>query len=256
MAKYQCPFNSITEASEALEEAMLQGVAKRLQGQVPVGLYLSGGLDSAVVGKFAYDAGQSVSKQIQSFSHGFDGKTDEIPSARKVAKALGVELEEVPLDDSLMLELPKVVRAVESPVANSDILGLWALARHASRSVRVVLCGEGADEIFLNDGGIDHNYSLINKNQDRPLAVIYSNKTGMGAEYLTNQPGIQFYTGNMMSEKYNGKYNRNYGVQYGMCLETQNFPDAINHSNFPSPILKKGDIYKSLTKIRLRNDFF
>ena len=45
-------------------------------------------------------------------------------------------------------------------------------------------------------------------------------------------------------------------VQYGMCLETQNFPDAINHSNFPSPILKKGDIYKSLTKIRLRNDFF
>ena len=55
----------------------------------------------------------------------------------------------------------------------------------------------------------------------------------MGAEYLTNQPGIQFYTGNMMSEKYNGKYNRNYGVQYGMCLETQNFPDAINHSNFP-----------------------
>ena len=112
------------------------------------------------------------------------------------------------------------------------------------------------NEIFLNDGGIDHNYSLINKNQDRPLAVIYSNKTGMGAEYLTNQPGIQFYTGNMMSEKYNGKYNRNYGVQHGMCLETQNFPDAINHSNFPSPILKKGDIYKSFTKIRLRNDFF
>ena len=77
----------------------------------------------------------------------------------------------------------------------------------------------------------------------------------MGVEYSTNQPGIQFYTGNMMNEIYNGKYNKNYGVQYGMCLETQNFPDAINHSNFPSPILKKGETYKSLTKIKLRNDF-
>ena len=77
----------------------------------------------------------------------------------------------------------------------------------------------------------------------------------MGAEYSTNQPGIQFYTGNMMSEEYDGKYNRNYGVQYGICLETQNFPDSINHSNFPSTVLKKGDIYKSFTRIKLRNDF-
>ncbi len=107
---------------------------------------------------------------------------------------------------------------------------------------------------FLNDGGIDHNYSLISKNQDRPVAVIYSKKTGMGAEYFTNQPGIQCYTGNMMNKKYNGKYNKKYGLQYGICLETQNFPDAINNPSFPSPILKKGDTYQSFTKIKLRND--
>ena len=52
-----------------------------------------------------------------------------------------------------------------------------------------------------------------------------------------------------------GKYGKKYGLQYGMCLETQNFPDAINNQNFPSPILKKGKIYKSFTKIKLRNDF-
>ena len=51
------------------------------------------------------------------------------------------------------------------------------------------------------------------------------------------------------------KYGKKYGLQYGMCLETQNFPDAINNQNFPSPILKKGKIYKSFTKIKLRNDF-
>ena len=77
----------------------------------------------------------------------------------------------------------------------------------------------------------------------------------MGVEYYTNQPGIQLYTGNMMNKKYNGKYNKNYGFQYGICLEPQNFPDAINNLNFPSPILKKGESYKSFTKIKLRNDF-
>ena len=79
--------------------------------------------------------------------------------------------------------------------------------------------------------------------------------TKMGAEYYTNQPGIQFYTGNMMQEKYDGKYGKEYGVHYGMCLETQNFPDAINQTNFPSIILKKNEAYNSSTKIKLRNDF-
>ena len=108
---------------------------------------------------------------------------------------------------------------------------------------------------FLDTGGIDNNYSLVDNKNERPVAQIFSNKTGMGVEYSTNQKGIQFYTGNMMNKKYNGKHNKHYGVQYGMCLETQNFPDAINHSNFPSPILKMGEKYKSLTKIKLRNDF-
>ena len=108
---------------------------------------------------------------------------------------------------------------------------------------------------LLNSGGIDHNYSLLDIDNNNLVAQIFSVKTGMGVEYFTNQPGIQFYTGNMMSEKYNGKYNKNYGIQYGMCLEPQNFPDAINNPSFPSPILKKGEVYKSINKIKLRNDF-
>tara|TARA_B100000575_G_scaffold288244_1_gene287960 strand:- start:1059 stop:2117 length:1059 start_codon:yes stop_codon:yes gene_type:complete len=111
------------------------------------------------------------------------------------------------------------------------------------------------DNAFLNNGGIDNNYSLLDIKHNNSVAQIFSKKTGMGAEYSTNQPGIQFYTGNMMKKKYNGKYGKKYGVQYGMCLETQNFPDAINNPNFPSPILKKGKIYKSFTKIKLRNDY-
>ena len=108
---------------------------------------------------------------------------------------------------------------------------------------------------FLDSGGIDHNYVLKDHSIDQPIALIYSKLSGMGVEYSTDQPGIQFYTGNMMRESYHGKYNRNYGQQYGMCLETQIFPDAINQQNFPSIILKKGETYNSKTKIKLRNDF-
>ncbi len=111
------------------------------------------------------------------------------------------------------------------------------------------------DKNFLKNGGIDHNFSLIESNNEKPSASIFSSKTGMGVEYYTDQPGIQFYTGNMMKEKYNGKYKKNYGIQFGMCLETQIFPDAINQPNFPSIVLEKGNIYKAKTKIKLRNDF-
>ena len=108
---------------------------------------------------------------------------------------------------------------------------------------------------FLSSGGIDHNYILEDQTMKKSVAKIYSKKTGLGVEYFTNQNGIQFYTGNMMLDKYVGKHDKSYGFQYGMCLEPQHFPDAINHQNFPSPILRKNKNYLSKIKIKLRNDF-
>ena len=108
---------------------------------------------------------------------------------------------------------------------------------------------------FLSSGGIDHNYILEDQTMKESVAKIYSKKTGLGVEYFTNQNGIQFYTGNMMLDKYVGKHDKSYGFQYGMCLEPQHFPDAINHQNFPSPILRKNKNYLSKIKIKLRNDF-
>ena len=111
------------------------------------------------------------------------------------------------------------------------------------------------DKEFLNFGGIDHNYALDDQSMKVPVAKIYSKKTKMGVEYFTNQKGIQFYTGNMMLDNYLGKQNKTYGIQYGMCLEPQNYPNAINQSNFPSPILRKNKNYLSKIKIKLRNNF-
>jgi len=108
---------------------------------------------------------------------------------------------------------------------------------------------------FLSSGGIDHNYVVNDQSMKESVAKIYSKKTGLGVEYFTNQNGIQFYTGNMMLNKYIGKHNKSYGLQYGMCLEPQQYPDAINHPNFPSPILRKNKNYLSKIKIKLRNNF-
>ena len=77
----------------------------------------------------------------------------------------------------------------------------------------------------------------------------------MGVEYYTNQEGIVFYTGNMMKDKYEGKYNKEYGLNYGLCFETQNYPDAINQPNFINPILKPGEKYSSKIIMRLKNNF-
>jgi aldose 1-epimerase len=77
----------------------------------------------------------------------------------------------------------------------------------------------------------------------------------MGLILFSNQPGLHFYTGNAMDNYYVGKYARTYGNQYGLCLEPELFPNAINHKNFISPILRKGEKYNSLIIMKFRNDF-
>ena len=108
---------------------------------------------------------------------------------------------------------------------------------------------------FLDEEGIDHNYVLKNANLVKADGIIFSTLTGMGVEYFTDQPGMQFYTGNMMDEHYEGKYYKTYGKNHGMCFEPQIFPDAINHLNFPSPMLNAGDTYRSTIKMKFRNNF-
>lgn len=89
--------------------------------------------------------------------------------------------------------------------------------------------------------GYDHNWVL-----DHPLgelalsAEVYAPKTGRKMEVWTTLPGVQFYTGNYMSEGTPGKDGAQYGHRGGYCFETQYYPDAIHHPEQPSPILRAG----------------
>ena len=71
-------------------------------------------------------------------------------------------------------------------------------------------------------------------------AVAYAPESGITMTVRTDSPGVQFYTGNYLNGSLRGKDGANYPRYSGFCLETQIFPDAINHPDFPSCIVEKG----------------
>lgn len=97
--------------------------------------------------------------------------------------------------------------------------------------------------------GYDHNFVLRKSEDTFPIAAeVYSRVTGIKMICRTDQPGIQFYSGNYISTgDPEGKNGVIYNANQGFALETQNFPDAVNHPTFPSPILRKGQIYHTVT---------
>jgi aldose 1-epimerase len=97
-------------------------------------------------------------------------------------------------------------------------------------------------------GGYDHNF-VVNRS-DKGLtsaACVYEPTTGRTMEILTTEPGIQFYSGNFLDGSLKGKKGIVYGKHHGFCLETQHFPDSVNHPNFPTTILRPGEIYAQTT---------
>jgi aldose 1-epimerase len=98
------------------------------------------------------------------------------------------------------------------------------------------------------EGGYDHNYVLKKPDVAMGLAARLADPvSGRIMEIYTTEPGIQFYSGNFLDGAITGKGGRVYEKHFGLCLETQHFPDSPNHPNFPSTILLPGRVLKSLT---------
>ena len=103
------------------------------------------------------------------------------------------------------------------------------------------------DQMVLGHG-YDHNWVLNRKGAGLVLAArVYEPTSGRVLEVSTTQPGVQFYTGNFLDGTVTGKQGHVYKRRYGLCLETQHFPDSPNHPDFPSTILKPGETFKSKT---------
>ena len=83
-------------------------------------------------------------------------------------------------------------------------------------------------------------------------ASIVSPKTGINLQVFTDQPGVQFYTGNFLNGVDVGKSGKPYQKHSAFCLETQGFPDAPNQPDFPSCLLEAGEVFESETRYRFK----
>jgi aldose 1-epimerase len=81
-------------------------------------------------------------------------------------------------------------------------------------------------------------------------ATVREPNTGRIMEVLTTEPGVQLYTGNFLDATITGKSGVAYKKHFGFCLETQHFPDSINHPNFPPVVLQADKTIKSTTVYR------
>jgi len=130
-----------------LEELLEQAVSLELISDVPIGVFLSGGLDSSIV---AYYANKRSSKKTCSFALRFEEEThDESADARLVAEHLGLEHRELLFSRDLLIDsLKQVSNLLDEPFGDSTVLPLYALSRFAREYVKVILTGWGGDEIF------------------------------------------------------------------------------------------------------------
>lgn len=154
---------SESEIDAEFAELFLDAVELRLvAADVPVGVFLSGGLDSSAIAAAAVEMGH---RNFHTFSVGFEegGYYSELSFAEQVARHVGARYHEVVLDQKQFLEmLPDVVVATDEPLADLSTISLLALSRLAREHVKVVLSGEGSDEILAG-----YDFDRAEKGWDR-----------------------------------------------------------------------------------------
>jgi len=134
------------EAVEQLDQLLLDATGRRMVADVPLGAFLSGGIDSSLV--VAAMARQS-SRPVRTFSMGFKNeRLNELPFARLVAQAYGTDHTEILLEPESIDVLPHLVRHYGEPFADPSALATHALAKMTGEHVTVALSGDGGDEAF------------------------------------------------------------------------------------------------------------
>jgi len=144
------PQHTETEWLSRLEEKLNEAVYMRLVSDVPLGAFLSGGVDSSLV--VSYMARNSPSP-IHTFSIGFKpAQFDELPFARIVSRSLGTKHEEYVVEPDALGVIEKLVKQFDEPIADSSVVPTYYVSKIARELVKVALTGDGGDEIF---GGYD-----------------------------------------------------------------------------------------------------
>jgi len=141
------PMPSDHQAEEQLLELYKAAVKRQLVSDVPLGLLLSGGMDSALLLALMQQDGSS--RNTYTIGYGTSFADDELPDAARSARALHAPNTAVEIDrNEFETSLPKIVAALEEPIAASSIVPMYHLCKRAREGVKVVFMGQGPDELF------------------------------------------------------------------------------------------------------------
>lgn len=150
---------SLAHAENKLDELLRTNVNIGSRSDVPVTLSLSGGIDSSLVGYYAATQGSLSEAYCVDFQA---NEFSEYPQAKIVADRLGIHLNAVPLSSEILEEFLNIVYHADDPLADSSALAVWALSNNVSQKYKVMLGGDGGDEIF--GGYLTYKASLMYQN--------------------------------------------------------------------------------------------
>ncbi|HTS55542.1 MAG TPA: asparagine synthase (glutamine-hydrolyzing) [Burkholderiales bacterium] len=137
---------SFSDACEALREQMLEATRLRMVSDVPLGAFLSGGIDSSITVAAMAKLGASP---LRTFSIGFeDERFNELPYAREVATHLGTEHHEMMVKADAVAIMPMMIDYLGEPLADNSVMPTYYVSRFARTGVTVALTGDGGDEVF------------------------------------------------------------------------------------------------------------
>jgi asparagine synthase (glutamine-hydrolysing) len=136
----------LEDMADELEALLEDAIRMRLIADVPVGLFLSGGIDSSLVAALA---AKVTGRRVQSFTVGFPhAEFDETPFAEKVAAALGIDNRQRRIEEDVLHSADRIARQFDEPFGDSSAVPTWIVSKLARQELTVALTGDGGDEVF------------------------------------------------------------------------------------------------------------
>ena len=152
------------------------------------------------------------------------------------------------LDEELMIDADKTTPVGTGLIPTGKLADVAGTPMDFRKPTKIGARVDAKDEQLDLGKGYDHNWVLRNYSKKvRKVAELYDPTSGIVMQILTDQPGLQFYSGNFLNGTIHGKKGLAYQHRTALCLEAQLFPDAPNHPNFPSAVLRPGQTYTQTT---------
>ncbi|MFH1197809.1 MAG: aldose epimerase family protein [bacterium] len=152
------------------------------------------------------------------------------------------------LDHELMIDADKTTPVDAGLITTGELADVAGTPMDFRTAKKIGKDISADDEQLKFGGGYDHNWVVNNYDEKvKLISTLYEPKSGRLMETYSDEPGLQFYSGNFLDGTITGKSGIKYKYRTGLCLEAQHYPDSPNKPQFPSVLLKPGETYSQTT---------